>query len=93
MDEGTIKEFWNTHPCGEKLIDELKDDYENFFRRYDAFRYSHESHIPRCLDQIDFKNKKVLEIGLGQGADSEQIITSTSGSILPGVPVTPTPAG
>ncbi len=54
--------------------EELRDDYEAFFNRYDAFRYEHEPHILRCLDEIDFKGKRVLEIGLGEGADSEQII-------------------
>lgn len=33
-----------------------------------------ESHIPRCLDEIAFDGRKVLEIGLGLGADAEQII-------------------
>jgi SAM-dependent methyltransferase len=55
-------------------VDRLSSDYEDFFRRYDAFRYQREAHILRRLDAIDFKGKQVLEIGLGQGADSEQII-------------------
>jgi hypothetical protein len=42
--------------------------------QYDAFRYSREGHILGCLDGIDFRGAKLLEIGLGQGADSEQII-------------------
>ena len=29
---------------------------------------------PRCLDALDVKGLKVLEIGLGQGAESEQLI-------------------
>jgi SAM-dependent methyltransferase len=41
---------------------------------YDRFRYAKEAHIFRCPDNIDFKEKRVLELGLGQGADSEQII-------------------
>jgi len=40
----------------------------------DAFRYRRESHIPRCLDEVKFAGKSVLEIGLGQGTESEQII-------------------
>ncbi|MGH3990856.1 MAG: class I SAM-dependent methyltransferase, partial [Pseudonocardiaceae bacterium] len=31
-------------------------------------------HIPACLDRIEWRDRKVLEIGLGQGAESEQII-------------------
>jgi SAM-dependent methyltransferase len=77
MDEITeqaIREFWDAHPCGESQVERLGADHEAFFRRYDASRYSREAHILRRLDAIDFKGKRVLEVGLGQGADSEQLI-------------------
>jgi SAM-dependent methyltransferase len=74
MTEHAIREFWDAHPCGENLVESLGADHEAFFRRYDAFRYHLEGHILRRLDEIEFKDKRVLEIGLGQGADSEQII-------------------
>ncbi len=73
----TYKTFWNVHPCGESLVGGLQQhrgDYETFFTDYDNFRYRKEAHILRCLDKIDFKGRQVLEIGLGQGADSEQMI-------------------
>lgn len=74
MDERAIEAFWNSHPCGENLIGTRADDYDLFFRRYDELRYSMERHILRCLDEVEFEGKRVLEIGLGQGADSEQVI-------------------
>jgi SAM-dependent methyltransferase len=74
MTEQAIRAFWDAHPCGEGLVEELRADHEAFFRQYDEFRYRTEGHILRRLDAIDFKGKRVLEIGLGQGADSEQII-------------------
>jgi ubiquinone/menaquinone biosynthesis C-methylase UbiE len=74
MTEQTIREFWNAHPCGEGLVGGFAEDYEAFFRRYDAFRYGIEGHILSRLDAIDFQGKRVLEVGLGQGADAEQII-------------------
>jgi len=78
MKEQEIQTFWQLHPCGDALVGGLRaenrSDYELFFQRYDDFRYKQEKHIFRCLDSINFKDKKVLEIGLGQGADSEQII-------------------
>lgn len=74
MTEQAIGEFWEAHPCGENLVEELRDDHEAFFQRYDAFRYQLEAHILPRLDAIDFKDKRVLEIGLGQGADPGQII-------------------
>jgi SAM-dependent methyltransferase len=100
MTEQTIQQFWHRHPCGESqvgglklpqpagngLIEDPAGDYEAFFKRYDAFRYSRESHIPKRLDAIDFEGKRVLEIGLGQGADSEQIIRR--GAVWSGVDMT-----
>lgn len=74
MNEQAIREFWDAHPCGEDLVGELGADHEAFFQKYDAFRYRIEGHIITRLNAIDFKDKRVLEIGLGQGADSEQII-------------------
>ncbi len=85
MSEKAIREFWDAHPCGESQVEGLSSDYEDFFRRYDAFRYHREAHILRRLDAIDFKGKQVLEIGLGQGADSEQIIRR--GAIWSGIDI------
>ncbi|MGH3517720.1 MAG: class I SAM-dependent methyltransferase [Haloechinothrix sp.] len=78
MNEADVQSFWNAHPCGDHIVGGLRgefaDDYESFFTAYDAWRYRQEAHIPACLDQIDWRGKKVLEIGLGQGAESEQLI-------------------
>lgn len=78
MNEGDVREFWNAHPCGDHIVGGLRgafaDDYEHFFTAYDAWRYRQESHIPSCLDRVEWDDRKVLEIGLGQGAESEQII-------------------
>jgi SAM-dependent methyltransferase len=88
--ENEIKDFWQTHPCGAELVGDLNEEtraeYEGFFRRYDEYRYSTEPHILPNLDRIDFRGKKVLEIGLGQGADSEQI--ARRGGIYSGVDLT-----
>lgn len=78
MNEGDVRSFWNAHPCGDHIVgglhDGFADDYESFFTSYDAWRYRQEGHIPACLDRIDWRDKSVLEIGLGQGAESEQLI-------------------
>lgn len=78
MNEQDIEAFWDAHPCGDMLVGKLDDrhngDYRSFFSAYDAWRYGTERHIPTCLDAIAFRDRDVLEIGLGQGADSEQII-------------------
>src|ERR1700678_3595897 len=87
ISQEAIREFWDAHPCGESQVEKLSSDYEEFFRRYDAFRYQREAHILRRLDAVDFKGKQVLEIGLGQGADSEQIIRR--GAIWSGLDLSP----
>ncbi|MGN6578187.1 MAG: class I SAM-dependent methyltransferase [Nocardioides sp.] len=78
MKEAEIQSFWNSHPCGDHILGGLHgdfaDDHDRFFRAYDAWRYAQESHIPECLDQVDWAGKRVLEIGLGQGSESEQLI-------------------
>ena len=90
MDEATIAAFWQAHPahpCGDTFVDaDFADDYRSFFKEYDRFRYGQEHHILECLDAIDFQDKRVLEIGLGQGADSEQIIRR--GAIWSGIDLT-----
>jgi SAM-dependent methyltransferase len=78
MNETEVREFWNAHSCGDHIVGglhgEFADDYERFFAAYDAWRYDQEGHIPACLDRFDFRDQRVLEIGLGQGAESEQLI-------------------
>lgn len=90
MIESDIRDFWQAHPCGAELVGDLNDEsraaYEDFFRRYDEFRYRKEPHILKNLGRIDFYEKRVLELGLGQGADAEQIVRR--GGIYSGVDLT-----
>ena len=83
--ENEIRSFWDSHPCGETLVGGLQDDYEAF-NAYDDMRYSKEPILPE-LDQLIFDGKQVLEIGLGQGADSEQLIRR--GARWTGIDLTP----
>lgn len=73
-DESAIQDFWNSHPCGDEMVGRLAKDHAAFFDRYDTFKYAMEPHIPGCLLNTAFRGQRVLEIGLGQGAESEQII-------------------
>lgn len=88
--ESEIRDFWQKNPCGAALVGDLSADarreYEEFFERYDAYRYDKEPHILTNLDAIDFRGKRVLEIGLGQGADAEAIVAR--GGIYSGVDLT-----
>jgi ubiquinone/menaquinone biosynthesis C-methylase UbiE len=70
--DNKIENFWNENPVGNNFIGYHAD--KKFYEDYDEFRYRTEGHILSELNQIDFRGKRVLEIGLGQGADSMQII-------------------
>jgi SAM-dependent methyltransferase len=87
MNERDIQTFWAAHPCGEQLVGGASGAYERYFTVYDDFRYSLESHILRCLDAINLEGRDVLEVGIGQGADSEQIIRR--GARWTGIDLTP----
>jgi len=79
-----IKKFWNENPVGSNFIN--YEQGKRFYEKYDEFRYRTEGHIIHELDKINFKEKKVLEIGLGQGSDSMQIINR--GAIFYGIDIT-----
>jgi len=78
MDEHTVQRFWQEHVCGDAQVgglhERFHDDYEGFFTEYDHFRYQNERHLPACIDALNVAGKQVLEIGLGEGADSERLI-------------------
>ena len=88
--EAEIQDFWQKNPCGAWLVGDLTAEerraYEEFFVRYDEYRYAKEPHILTNLDKIDFQGKRVLEIGLGQGADGEAIVKR--GGVYSGVDLT-----
>lgn len=90
MDEQTVQRFWQDHACGDAQVgglhDRFADDYEKFFTDYDHFRYQNERHLPACIDALDVAGKRVLEIGLGQGADAERLIRR--GAVWSGVDLT-----
>jgi SAM-dependent methyltransferase len=78
MDEQTIQAFWQGHPCGDAQVGGLRNrfdsDYDRFFTDYDQFRYRNERHLPACIAALNVAGKSVLEIGLGEGAESELLI-------------------
>ena len=75
-DNAQIKQFWNEQPVGSNFV--AYEEGKAFYERYDEFRYRTEGHILKELDELDVKDKSVLEIGLGQGADSMQLINRSA---------------
>jgi SAM-dependent methyltransferase len=78
MDEQTVQRFWQDHACGDAQVgglhERFHDDYEKFFTDYDRFRYQNERHLLACIAALDVAGKRILEIGLGEGSDSERLI-------------------
>jgi SAM-dependent methyltransferase len=78
IDELTVQRFWQDHACGDSQVGGLhrhfRGDYEKFFVVYDAFRYQTERHLPACIEALNVAGKQLLEIGLGEGSDSELLI-------------------
>ncbi len=73
-----ITSFWESNPCGENLTSK-KEDWLDHFQNYDGFRYETEGHILVELDKIDLQDKALLEIGVGQAADSMQLVLRGAG--------------
>jgi ubiquinone/menaquinone biosynthesis C-methylase UbiE len=79
------KAFWNTEACGTHFIDEQTQSRE-FYERYRQFRYETEWHIPLLVPFAEGKNKSVLEIGCGNGADG--VMWAQHGANYTGVDLT-----
>lgn len=80
-----VREFWNEASCGEDLY--LKGDEEiQQFRNQMNERYRLEPFILNFADFNNFKNKKVLEIGVGLGSDHQKF--AEGGAELFGIDLT-----
>jgi SAM-dependent methyltransferase len=90
MDEQTVQEFWQEHACGDDQVGRLRErfngDYEKFFTEYDRFRYRNERHLPACIGALNVTGRQVLEIGLGEGSESERLIRQ--GALWSGIDLT-----
>jgi len=59
-----VREFWNSDPCGTRYL-EGADDFEAHARA----RYALEPHIPEFAQFASARGLRVLEVGVGVGAD------------------------
>jgi ubiquinone/menaquinone biosynthesis C-methylase UbiE len=62
--KGKVAEFWNTEPCGTRYLGDWLD-----FDAHAKARYALEPHIPRFAQFSESSGLRVLEIGVGMGAD------------------------
>ena len=64
----SVHAFWNTEACGTHFVAEFADEKE-FYEKFRAYRYRTEWHIPLLVPFAAARDKSVLEIGIGNGAD------------------------
>jgi ubiquinone/menaquinone biosynthesis C-methylase UbiE len=80
--KGAVGNFWNSEPCGTRYLDR-RQSYE----AHAEARYALEPHIWAFADFPSAQGKRVLEIGVGIGADYEQWLRA--GAIASGVDLSP----
>lgn len=59
-----VRRFWNADPCGTRYLEQRQD-----FEAHARMRYALEPFIPDFADFKSARGLKVLEIGVGMGAD------------------------
>jgi ubiquinone/menaquinone biosynthesis C-methylase UbiE len=62
--KSAVREFWNADPCGARYL-EGADEFDTHARA----RYALEPYIPEFAQFASSRGKRVLEIGVGMGAD------------------------
>ena len=80
-----VKQYWNKASCGEELYLE-KADREGYASQSER-RYLLEPYIEPFANFQDYKKKKVLEVGVGLGADHQKF--AEAGALCFGVDMTP----
>ena len=79
-----VHDFWNNSSCGEELY--LSGENKESFTNHSEIRYQLEPYIQDFADFESYKGKKVLEIGLGLGADHQKY--AEAGANLTGIDLT-----
>lgn len=71
--ERQVELFWDSSPCDSKRS-AMTPNSVDYFLEIERDRYQYQLHIPRLLDTIRWRGKRVLEIGTGVGTDARQMI-------------------
>jgi 2-polyprenyl-3-methyl-5-hydroxy-6-metoxy-1,4-benzoquinol methylase len=69
-----VRRYWDREPCGTgpAITQQFEPRSSQWFEQVVAHRYSIEPHIPSFAEFGRFKGARVLEIGVGAGADHLQ---------------------
>lgn len=84
-DKLKVRDFWEAGSCGEDLYLSRAD--RDGYREQAKYRYHLEPYIARLARFEDAEGKRVLEIGVGLGADHQRF--AERGAILEGIDLTP----
>ena len=68
-----VRAYWNNKPCDSDLSDRERLSRE-YFLDIERQRYELQPHILDIISKIDWRGKRVLEIGSGVGTDARKII-------------------
>jgi len=71
--QAAVQDFWNQKPCDSDMSTEERGAMA-YYDEIERDRYTHQGHINQIMDWIQWKGKKVLEIGTGVGTDARNII-------------------
>jgi len=80
----TVHDFWEKAACGEALY--LSGNDRNSYLEQSKIRYDLEPFIIKFAEFEHYKNKKILEVGVGLGADHQNF--AEAGAILSGIDMT-----
>ena len=72
-----VKNYWNRASCGTEFIKKEKFS-KDYFEQIEEFRYKIEPEIFSFAQFTRFKDKKVLEVGVGAGTDFLQWVRAGS---------------
>jgi SAM-dependent methyltransferase len=84
VDQGRVRDYWDGKPCDSDLSDKTRLSRE-YFMDIERQRYALQPHILEVISKIDWRGKRVLEIGSGVGTDARVIIGK--GGIYTGINV------
>jgi ubiquinone/menaquinone biosynthesis C-methylase UbiE len=79
-----VEKFWDQRPCGSDQSGRPAAT-RDYFLEIEGHRYKYQGHIRQILSKINWRGKKVLEIGTGVGTDARELITR--GAIYEGINV------
>jgi ubiquinone/menaquinone biosynthesis C-methylase UbiE len=80
-----VRAFWNTEACGTHFVETFTDT-RDFYEKFREHRYRTEWHLLQLVPFAEARGRKVLEIGIGNGADGAMF--ALNGAIYTGADLT-----